>query len=210
MEISAAAVKELRERTGVGMMDCKRALQEANGDMDEAIKLLRTMGMAKAAKKASRQASEGRVEAYIHMGDKIGVMLELNCETDFVARNDDFISLARDIAMHIAAAGPRFVGRDDVDQAALEAEREVYREQARAEGKPDEILEKIVEGKIGRYLSEVCLVEQQFVKDSDKKVGELITEAITTLGENIVISRFSRFAIGDSDSVLAVATPAAE
>ncbi len=210
MEISAAAVKELRERTGVGMMDCKRALQEANGDMDEAIKLLRTMGMAKAAKKASRQASEGRVEAYIHMGGKIGVMLELNCETDFVARNDDFISLARDIAMHIAAAGPRFVGRDDVDQAALEAEREVYREQARAEGKPDEILEKIVEGKIGRYLSEVCLVEQQFVKDSDKKVGELITEAITTLGENIVISRFSRFAIGDSDSVLAVATPAAE
>jgi elongation factor Ts len=210
MEISAATVKELRERTGVGMMDCKRALQEAGGDMDEAIKLLRTMGMAKAAKKASREASEGRVESYIHMGGKIGVLLEVNCETDFVARNEDFIGLARDIAMHVAAAGPRAISRDDVDPAVLEAEREVYREQARGEGKPEEIIDKIVEGKIGRYLSEICLLEQQFVKDTDKKVGDLVTEAITTLGENIVISRFARFAIGDSDSVLAVAAPAAE
>jgi elongation factor Ts len=206
MEISAGAVKELRERTGVGLMDCKRALQEAGGDIDEAITLLRTMGKAKAAKKAGRRASEGRVESYIHMGGKIGVMLELNCETDFVARNEDFIELARDLAMHIAAAGPRFVGRDDVDQAALEAERHVYREQAVAEGKPEAILDKIVEGKVGRYLSEVCLLEQQFVKDGDKKVADLITEAITTLGENIVISRFARFALGEADATMATAT----
>ncbi len=207
MEISAAAVKELRERTGVGFMDCKKALQESGGDIDEAITLLRTMGKAKAAKRAGRQATEGRVEAYIHMGGKIGVMVEVNCETDFVARNEDFIALATDLAMHIAAANPRFLSRDDVDQAALDAERSIYRDQAIAEGKPEQIIDKIVDGKVGRYLSEVCLLEQPFVKDTDKKVGDLVTDAITTLGENIVVSRFARFAIGDSDTTLATATP---
>jgi len=207
MEISAAAVKELRERTGVGFMDCKKALQESAGDIDDAITLLRTMGKAKAAKRAGRQASEGRVESYIHMGGKIGVMVEVNCETDFVARNEDFIALAADLAMHIAAASPRFLSRDDVDQTALEAERHIYREQAISEGKPEQIIDKIVDGKVGRYLSEVCLLEQPFVKDTDKKIGDLVTEAITTLGENIVVSRFARFAIGDSDATLATATP---
>lgn len=207
MEISAATVKELRERTGVGFMDCKKALQESGGDIEEAITLLRTMGKAKAAKRASRKASEGRVESYIHMGGKIGVMVELNCETDFVARNSDFTALVADLAMHIAAASPRFVGRDDVDQAALEAERKIYREQALAEGKPEHIIDKIVEGKVGRYLSEVCLLEQPFVKDTDKKVGDLLTDAIAKLGENIVVSRFARFAIGDSDATLATTSP---
>jgi elongation factor Ts len=207
MEISAGAVKELRERTGVGMMDCKRALQETSGDIEAAITLLRTMGKAKAAKRAGRQASEGRVESYIHMGGKIGVMVELNCETDFVARNDDFIALARDIAMHVAAAGPRYISRENVDQAVLEAESHVYREQAITEGKPEQILDKIVEGKIGRYLSEVCLLEQDFVKDTDKKVGDLVTEAVTTLGENIVVSRFARFGVGDGDVTVATLAP---
>ena len=209
MEISAAAVKELRERTGVGFMDCKKALQEASGDIDEAIKILRTMGMAKAAKKASRQATEGRIESYVHMGGKIAVLLELNCETDFVARNDDFIGLARDLAMHVAAAGPRYVRREDVDQAALDAEAEVFRQQAVTEGKPENIIDRIVEGKINRYLSEVCLLEQPFVKDPDTKVGDLVTESITKLGENIVVGRFARLAIGDSDSILAAPAPAA-
>ncbi len=210
MEISAASVKELRERTGVGFMDCKKALQEAGGDMDEAIKILRTMGKAKAAKKAGRQASEGRIETYIHMGGKIGVLLEVNCETDFVARTDDFGALARDIAMHIAAANPLFVSSDAVDQAALDAERTVYREQALAEGKPENIVDKIVDGKIARYLSEVVLLEQSFVKDQDKTVGDLLTDAITTLGENIVVGRFARFAIGDADHTVAAAASAGD
>ena len=207
MEISAGAVKELRERTGVGFMDCKRALQEAGGDIEEAITLLRTMGKAKAAKRAGRQASEGRVEAYIHMGGKIGVMIEVNCETDFVARNEDFIALTTDLAMHIAAANPRFLSSDDVDQVALEAERSIYRDQAIAEGKPEQIIDKIVAGKVARYLSEVCLLEQAFVKDTDKKVGDLVTDAITTLGENIVVKRFARFAIGDGEATLATTKP---
>jgi len=206
MEISAATVKELRERTGVGFMDCKKALQEAGGDIEEAITLLRTMGKARAAKRAGRKASEGRVESYIHMGGKIGVMVEVNCETDFVARNEDFIALAADLAMHVAAASPQFLSRDDVDQEALEAERHIYREQALAEGKPEQIIDKIVDGKVGRFLSEVCLLEQPFVKDTDKKVGDLVTDAIAKLGENIVVSRFARFAIGDSDATLATTT----
>lgn len=207
MEISAATVKELRERTSVGFMDCKKALQEAGGDIEAAITLLRTMGKAKAAKRAGRRASEGRVESYIHMGGKIGVMVELNCETDFVARNADFIALANDLAIHIAAASPRCIGRDDVDQTALEAERHIYREQAIAEGKPEQIIDKIVEGRVGRYLSEVCLLEQPFVKDTDKKVGDMVTEAIARLGENIVVSRFARFAIGESEATLATVAP---
>ena len=207
MDISAAAVKELRERTGVGFMDCKQALSEASGDIDEAIKVLRTMGKAKAAKKAGRAATEGRIESYVHMGGKIAVLLELNCETDFVARNDDFASLARDLAMHVAAANPKHVTRADVDVATLEAERQVYREQALSEGKPEKIVDKIVDGKVNRYLADTCLLEQGFVKEPDKKVTDLITEAITKLGENIRIGRFSRLAIGDSDATLAVSEP---
>lgn len=203
MEISAADVKELRERTGVGIMDCKRALQDAAGDIDEAIRILRTMGKAKAAKKAGRSASEGRIESYVHMGGKIAVLLELNCETDFVARSDEFVALARDLAMHVAAANPRFVSRAAVDPSALEGERAVYADQARAEGKPDKLIERIVEGKIGRYYQETCLLEQAFVKDPDKTIGDLITESVARLGENIVVGRFARFAIGDPEVTVA-------
>ena len=204
MDISAILVKELRERTGVGFMDCKQALREANGDIDEAIKVLRTMGKAKAAKKAGRAATEGRIETYVHMGGKIAVLLELNCETDFVARNEEFVSLAHDLAMHVAAANPKHIGRDEVDATTLEAERQVYREQAVSEGKPDNIIDKIVDGKINRFLAETCLLEQGFVKEPDKKVTDLITDAVTKLGENIRVGRFSRLAIGDSDATLAV------
>ncbi len=210
MQISAAAVKELRERTGVGIMDCKRALQEAGGDMEGAIKILRTMGKAKAAKRAGRTAAEGRIESYVHMGGKIAVLLELNCETDFVARNEEFVALARDLAMHVAAASPRYIAREDVDAAALEAERELFRQQALAEGKPDKIVERIVEGKINRYYAEVCLLEQGFVKDPDRKVGELLTDAIAKIGENIKVSRFVRMAVGDRDTTVAVAAPAGQ
>jgi elongation factor Ts len=206
MDISATVVKELRERTGVGFMDCKQALREASGDIDEAIKILRTMGKAKAAKKAGRAATEGRIEAYVHMGGKIAVLLELNCETDFVARNEDFIALARDLAMHVAAANPKHVVREDVDAATLEAERQLYRDQAMGEGKPENIIDKIVDGKINRYLAETCLAEQGFVKEPDKKIADLITEAVSKLGENIRVGRFSRLAIGDSDATLAVSS----
>ena len=202
MSISASQVKELRERTGVGIMDCKQALQESSGDVDEAITILRKMGKAKVAKKAGREASEGRIEAYVHLGGKIAVMLELNCETDFVAKSDDFINLARDIAMHIAASNPGAIKREDIDQAALAEEREVYQSQAEAEGKPAEIIEKIVDGKLERYLSESVLYEQAFVKDPDQTVGDLLSEAIHRLGENIVVGRFVRFAVGESDTRL--------
>jgi len=204
MEITAAAVKELRERTGVGIMDCKRALKEAEGDIEKAIKILRTMGKAKAAKRSARTASEGRIETYVHMGGKIAVVLELDCETDFVARNEDFIQLARDLAMQVAAASPRFVSREDVDVAALDAERELYRQQALAEGKTDKIIDRIVEGKVNRYYSEVCLLEQPFVKDTDHKVGDIVTDAIAKIGENIIIRRFARMAVGDSDTIVAI------
>ena len=203
MSISANQVKELRERTGVGIMDCKEALQESNGDVDAAIKVLRTMGKAKVAKKASREASEGRIEAYVHLGGKIAVMLELNCETDFVAKSDDFLALARDIAMHIAASNPRFIRREDADQDALAEEREVYRAQAEAEGKPAEIVEKIIDGRVERYLSETVLYEQAFVKDPDQSIGDLLGEAIHRLGENIVVGRFVRFALGEGETQIA-------
>jgi elongation factor Ts len=197
MSISANQVKELRERTGVGIMDCKQALKESSGDVGEAVKILRKMGKAQVAKKASRQASEGRIESYVHLGGKIAVMIELNCETDFVAKSDDFINLARDIAMHIAASNPKAIKREDVDAAALAEEREIYQSQAEAEGKPAEIIEKIVDGKIGRYLSESVLYEQAFVKDPDQTVGDLLSEAIHRLGENILVGRFVRFAVGE-------------
>ncbi len=203
MSISANQVKELRERTGVGIMDCKQALTESSGDVDEAVKILRKMGKAKVAKKASRAATEGRIETYVHLGGKIAVMLEMNCETDFVAKSDDFIALARDIAMHIAASNPRFVRREDVDEAVLAEEREVFQAQADAAGKPAEIVEKIVTGKLDRFLSETVLHEQAFVKDPDQKITDLLAEAIHRLGENIIIGRFVRFAIGESDADIA-------
>ena len=203
MSISASQVKELRERTGVGIMDCKQALVESSGDVDEAIKILRKMGKAKVAKKASRQASEGRIESYVHLGGKVAVMIELNCETDFVAKSDDFINLARDIAMHIAASNPMAIKREDLNAAALGEEREVYESQAEAEGKPAEIIEKIVDGKLERYLSESVLYEQAFVKDPDQTVGDLLSDAIHRLGENILVGRFVRFAVGESGTEIA-------
>ena len=203
MSINAEQVKELRQLTGVGIMDCKQALQESDGDVDEAVKVLRKMGKAKVAKRAAREASEGRIETYVHLGGKIAVMIELNSETDFVAKSDEFIQLARDIAMHIAAANPRFIRREDVDEVSLGEEREIYRSQAEATGKSAEIIDKIVDGKVERYLSEVVLYEQAFVKDPDQLIGDVIAAAVHRLGENIVVGRFIRFALGEQDATLA-------
>jgi elongation factor Ts len=196
-EISAQQVKELRERTGAGMMECKKALVEAKGDIEAAQIVLRKRGIAVAAKKSEREASEGLITSYIHAGGKLGVLLEVNCESDFVARTDDFQELARDIAMHIAAADPRFVRREEVDQTAIEKEREIQRGRALAEGKPAQVVDKIVEGRMGKFYEEVVLLEQPFVKDNSKTIQELITEKIAKLGENIAIGRMARFKIGE-------------
>jgi len=193
--ISASMVNDLRKRTGAGLMDCKGALVEADGNEEEAIAILKKKGIAKAAKKADREAAEGIVESYIHMGGKVGVMLELNCESDFVAKNDEFKALARDICMHIAAAAPIAVRREEVDPAVLEAERKVA--EGQAEGKPPAAIEKIVEGKINKYLSTVCLLEQPFVKNTDQTIGELLTASIQKIGENLQIRRFVRYAVGE-------------
>ena len=198
MTVTAQMVKELRERTGAGMMDCKNALVETEGDVEKAVDALRTKGLAKAAKKAGRTTSEGVIGSYIHAGGKIGVLVEVNCETDFVARNEDFNELVRDIAMHIAAAEPRFVHKDEVTDEVLERERQIFRDQALAEGKPENIVDRIVDGKIGKYYSEAVLLEQPFVKDPDITVGDLVTQKVATIGENIKIERFARFRIGDS------------
>jgi len=197
MEISAATVKQLREKTGVGMMKCKQALQESGGDMAAAEKLLRKQGAASAAKKAGRATGEGAVSAYIHTGGKIGVLIEVNCETDFAARSEDFQELVRGVAMHVAAAAPRYVRREEVPQTALDDEREIARDQALKSGKPAEVVEKIVEGKMGKVYSELCLLEQPYVKDPDRTVGQLVTEAVARIGENIQIRRFSRFVLGE-------------
>ena len=197
MEITAKMVKELRERTGAGMMDCKSALVEADGDLDKAVDVLRKKGIASAAKKAGRAAAEGAVSSYIHAGGKIGVLLEINCETDFVARTDDFETLVRDIAMHIAAADPRFVERDEVTDDVLAHEREIYREQALASGKPEHIVDRIVDGKMDKFFGETVLLEQAFVKNPDQTVGELVTEAVAKMGENIRVRRFARFKLGE-------------
>ncbi len=200
MNITASQVKDLRDRTGVGMMDCKQALQEAEGDIDEAIKVLRKLGKAKVAKRAEREASEGRIEAYVHTGGKIAVLVEVNCETDFVARSEDFQALAHDIALHIAASNPRFIRTEEVDENTLADEREVFLSQAQAEGKPAEIAERIVEGKMSRFFSETVLYEQPFIREPDQTVSELIADAVNRIGENIVISRFVRFGLGDGDA----------
>ncbi len=196
MKISAQQVKELRDRTGAGMMDCKKALTETDGNVENAIDLLRKTGMAKAAKKASRTANEGAVISYIHPGNKIGVLCEVNCETDFVAKNEDFINFIKDVCMHIAAANPIAVDRDGIDPKTIEREKEIYREQGKTEGKPENIVEKIMIGRVEKYYAENCLLEQNFVKDTTKTIKELLTETIATMGENISIAKFTRYQIG--------------
>ena len=197
MDVSAFSVKELREKTGAGVMDCKKALAESAGDLERAVDYLRRKGLAAAAKKSGRVAAEGLVGAYIHAGGKIGVMVELNCETDFVARTPEFQSLLKDLAMQIAAASPRCVRREDVSPGELEREREIYRRQALDSGKPEKVVDKIVEGKMERFYSEVCLLEQAFIKDPDRKVGDLIQGAVQRLGENIQVRRFMRYQVGE-------------
>lgn len=196
-EITTAMIKELRARTGCGMMDCKKALEETGGDMEKAVDYLRKKGLATAVKKAGREAREGVIEAYIHHNRRVGVLVELNCETDFVARTDQFQELARDIAMHIAWANPRYISKEDVPADVLERERTIERERALQEGKPANVVDKIVEGRLGKFYSSVCLLEQPFIKDDSKKVSEVIAEKIAVLGENIKVRRFSRFELGE-------------
>ena len=196
-EISAKDVKELRDRTGAGMMECKGALSEAGGDMERAIDILRAKGAAKAAKRAERETKEGAIGSYIHMGGKIGVLVEMGCETDFVARNDEFQKLVRDIAMHIAAAAPVAVRREDFPADLIERERAVYREQMKESGKPEHIWDKIIDGKVEKFYAEQALLEQPFVKDPDITVGELITRAAAKTGEKVEVRRFARFALGE-------------
>lgn len=196
MAISAQQVKELREKTGAGMMECKKALSECTGDFEEAVKLLRKKGLADAAKRSGRTTSEGLIDSYIHAGGKIGVLVEIGCETDFVARTDDFKEFVHDIAMHIAASGPKYIGREGVPAEEIESELAIYREQAKATGKPDNILQKIAEGKLDKYYSQICLLEQPFVKDDKMTVEQLRGGISGKIGENIQIKRFVRFELG--------------
>ncbi len=196
MDISAKMVKELRDKTGAPMMDCKQALAESNGDVEKAVDYLRQKGIASAEKKAGRTTAEGLVSSYIHAGGRIGVLLEVNCETDFVARTDDFQGLVKDIAMHVAAAAPRFVRREEVTEDTLAREREIYRQQALESGKPADIVDRIVDGKMEKFYSESVLLEQAFVKNPDVSVQDLIATMVGKLGENIQVSRFSRFQLG--------------
>jgi len=198
MEVSATAVKELRERTGAGMMDCKKALAESGGDVQKAVDYLRQKGLAGAAKKTDRIAADGAVGAYVHPGGKIGVLVEINCETDFVARTPEFQALLKDIAMQVAAANPRVIRREEVSAAEVETERAIYRQQALDTGKPEKVVDKIVEGKIERFYSEVCLLEQSFIKDPDKNISNVINDAVARLGENIQIRRFARYHLGEA------------
>jgi len=197
MELNAAAVKELREKTGAGFMDCKKALAETGGNLERAVDYLRQKGLAAAAKKADRVAADGAVGAYVHPGGKIGVLVEINCQTDFVARTAEFQALLKDMAMQIAAANPRYVKREDVSADEIEKEREIYRSQAIESGKAEKFVEKIVEGKMERFYSEVCLLEQAFIKDPDRKVIDTINDAITRLGEKIEVRRFARYHLGE-------------
>lgn len=195
--ITANLVKELRDKTGAGMMECKKALESSDGDMEKAVQKLREQGQARAASKAGRTAREGLVYSYIHPGDRLGVLLELNCETDFVARTDDFRNLAKDLAMQIAAASPLVVKREEVSAELVDKEKEIYRQQAKNEGKPEKILDRIVEGKLEKYFQEVVLLEQIFVKDQNQTIKELIASVVAKLGENIVPRRFVRFRLGE-------------
>ncbi len=197
MEITAAQVKELREKTGAGMMECKKALGETNGDIQKAIDYLREQGILKSAKLGSRATSQGAIFSYVHPGDQLGVLVEINCETDFVARTDDFKALGKNIAMQVAASAPQYVTRDQVPQEVLDHEKEVSRAQAKAEGKPEKILDKIVEGRLEKYFQEVCLLDQAYIRDDSRKVSDLVTEAIAKIRENITIKRFVRFKVGE-------------
>ncbi len=210
VKVDAKLVKELREKSGAPMGDCLKALQEAKGDMEGAFVVLRKRGMASAAKKASRSTNEGAVGTYIHAGGKIGVLLELNCESDFVARTEDFQELLKDIAMHIAAVDPRYVGKDEVTEADIEREKEIYRAQAAASGKPAAIVEKMLEGKLGKFYEEFCLLEQPFIKDQSQSIAQIIATKVAKLGENISVRRFARFKIGEPNSTLATAKVSAE
>ena len=205
--ISAAQVKELREKTGAPMMDCKQALTESKGDLEQAIVLLRKKGLSVAAKKATRVTSEGSVASYIHAGGKIGVLVEVNCESDFVARTEDFKELVHDIAMHIAASDPRYIRKEDVTPEAFEREKEIYRAQAAATGKPANVVEKIVEGKMAKFYEEVCLYEQPFIKEQTINISQLIASKIGKLGENISVRRFARFKVGDAGETIAISKP---
>lgn len=197
MEISIELVKDLRQRTGAGIVDCKAALQEAKGNIETAIDYLRKKGLATAAKKAGRIATDGLVASYIHAGGKMGVLVEINCETDFVAKTEDFQGFVKNMAMHIAAANPQFIRREDVPREVLEKEREIYRTQALDSGKPEKVIDKIVEGKLERFYSEACLLEQTYIKDSDLTIKEVLEGMIGKLGENIAIRRFARFQLGE-------------
>ncbi|MFI5115820.1 MAG: translation elongation factor Ts [Terriglobales bacterium] len=208
VNITAAQVKELREKTNAPMMDCKHALTESKGDMEGAIVILRKKGVATAAKKATRATSEGSVTSYIHAGGKIGVLVEVNCESDFVARTDDFKTLVHDIAMHIAATDPRYIRKQDVSADAFEKEKDIYRAQAAQTGKPAPVIEKIVEGKMGKFYEEVCLYEQPFIKDQTMTVHQLIATVVGKLGENISVRRFARFKVGDVGETIAISKAA--
>ncbi|HTP36462.1 MAG TPA: translation elongation factor Ts [Candidatus Acidoferrales bacterium] len=197
-EITATLVKDLRERTGAGMMECKSALVEAKGDMEEAIVVLRKRGIASAHKKASRATKQGLIGTYIHHGGQLGVMVEVNCESDFVARTDDFKELVHDIAMHVAAADPKFIRKEDVTQDVLDQEKDIQRARALGEGKPEKMVDKIVEGRLNKFYEEICLLEQPFVKEATLTVGQLVKTKIAKLGENISVARFTRFKVGDS------------
>src|SRR3979411_2453884 len=203
VNISAAQVKNLREKTGAPMMDCKQALTEAKGDLDQAVVILRKKGVSVAAKKATRVTSEGAVTSYIHAGGKIGVLVEVNCESDFVARTDDFKELVHDIAMHIAASDPKFVRKEDVTPEAFEREKDIYRAQAAATGKPAPVIEKIVAGKMEKFYEEVCLLEQPFIKDQNINIAQLSASKVGKLGENIAVRRFARFKVGDATATVA-------
>ncbi len=198
MTITVEMVKELREQTGAGVLEAKQTLETTNGDFEQAVRILREKGAASAAKKAGRTANEGVIEAYVHPGSRIGVMLELNCETDFVARNEQFLNLAHDLALHVAAMSPRYVDIEDIPQETLDEETEINRKRALSEGKPADIVDKIVAGRMKKFYDEVCLMEQPFVKDDSVLVKDLITEAIRTTGENIIIRRFARYELGEA------------
>lgn len=197
MEITSAMVKELRTKTGAGMMDCKQALASSDGDFEKAIDFLRKKGLSAATKRSSKAAKDGTIASYIHMGGKIGVMVEINCETDFVAKTDDFQTMAKDIAMHIAASNPTYVRPEEIPEAAMEREKEIYRSQLREEKKPEKIWDKIIEGKLKKFYEDVCLTEQKFVKNQDITVATLISNMIAKTGENIVLRRFARFQLGE-------------
>jgi len=197
MEITAAMIKELRQATGAGVLDCRKALESSAGDFESAVTYLREKGLVAAAKRTSRQASDGVVEAYVHTGSRVAVLLELNCETDFVARTDDFKSLAHDLALHIAFAAPHYHTREEVPEEVLERERAIYRAQAFEEGKPDHIVDRVVAGRLEKFYQQVCLMEQPFVKDEDKTIRDLITDAVAKVGENVLLRRFVRYEVGE-------------